>query len=1004
MVERTRDISHLPVARFNSRSCGITSKIPSIKAGRDVVSSTKRILIMFKPDCLAYGMVPETLQLLKKGLDREKIDARFAGLVLLNLTPQLTDRIYAEHVGKDWYEGLFKPFMTAKHPNEKAVRAPIIAAMLEVRNDASRDVVSVIRKNVIGPTDVEEYENKDEIKDTLRYKLILEKGLLTWPFPEDPKGPNYNRIHCSANEKIAGDELYPVFGIKGILSKLYEPSAVKDVLSGWSQQGYADVPGVIRIPIHEYLGADPVIFSRKIIRAFSDNGCVYKDFDEIKAEQLIRSLNDMREMIQGQEFFFNKVTSSIDPTDPINPLKPRVVAIFGAPGSGKTTISDILKNKGVVSILPLTVNEEREKSGATEYELRSKTEILRMIRENEFVGWEILAGNYYGISKRTAEMILRSSGKTFALLAGPTIVYPLREALKGKADFYQVMFKVPPNDLASRITKRATVRDRERGIALSLETQKWMEESFGNFDLITENPNSESETAAAQKLIDFLAKPQNVEFDRKKEASTLAATYPYNAVEMFKDQRQSFSNKDIVTLEKQVMSLVGTTIEAMYRAVRSSLPAETDLGVEFNEFLSGLILHTAKVLVAGIQLRSFQYEDITASPIKFGRIGLCSSKERADKLYKKLKDIQNRMPLEEEMLFDLVHDIGKMENIIQHPEKGYEIAKRLKMFEGWGVEGIDTDVDLIAIKCSHLIGSYMLPDNSLIAVADELSHKDVKSVLARKDGSVDMERMKNFLEKICFFPSKDASGYKDGWLLVLFSEGYFAFGEWLYSVFSRNSDNYDNAIAEIKKSSAGSNMDRIAKCVAMEDADADVNGRTFEYYRDNIVMPNVRACVDEWVFTQKDWDLVVGNLHHISKLRYSTNLICDSLQWIGAKGEKIEDLNNYRNMFKLFVIMAKSLIAFSKDPSRPGDFEFRFTYDDGKEIMGPKNWGPAMDFCNDQLDISTGDIEKVGNSISIVPKEKSKLPNVEITEEIVDGCRLISFKLKGYSGQNPASK
>ena len=349
------------------------------------------------------------------------------------------------------------------------------------------------------------------------------------------------------------------------------------------------------------------------------------------------------------------------------------------------------------------------------------------------------------------------------------------------------------------------------------------------------------------------------------------------------------------------------------------------------------------------------------------------------------------------MLFDLLHDIGKMDNIVLHAEKGYQIAKDMRVFDGWGIEGMDPDVDLIAIKCSHLISSYMLPDNSLVATAEELAHKDIKDVLAREDGSVDMGRMKKFLDRICFFPCKDVSGHQEGWLRVLIAEGYFVFGDWLYSVFERNAGNYDKAIEEIKKSASMMNMDRMVKCVAMEDMEADPKGRTFDDYRDNIIMPNVRAAIDEKVFTQNDWDLVMGNFHNISRLRYSVNSICDFLQFIGAKSEKIEDFNNYRNMFKLFVLMTKSLIAFSKDPSNPDVFEFRFTGPDGKEIMGYKQFGPAMDFLNEQLNASTANINKVGNRIFFVPKGIFQRPDVEVIEEIVDDRRVISFKLNGFS-------
>ena len=303
-MEVSRKISHPQIVRFNPRSFGVApARLP--KATREMAASSKRILVMFKPDSLGLEMAPEGLQILKQGLKREKIDFRIAGLVLLNMTPQIVDMIYSEHKGKDWFERVQKPFYTGNYPNKSTVNAPLLAAMLEIRNDSNRDNISIIRKNIIGPTYIEEFADKiDEVKNTIRYKLVLEKKTDPWPFPnEEFGGPNYNRLHCSADEQAAGGELYPIFGLKGLLSPLYEPEAVKYLLSSFGKSDFVNVPGVVRIPLHEYLGSDPVVLSKKMIKAFNDNGCNYKDFDSQKSARLVKSLNGMKDIIHGQGFF-----------------------------------------------------------------------------------------------------------------------------------------------------------------------------------------------------------------------------------------------------------------------------------------------------------------------------------------------------------------------------------------------------------------------------------------------------------------------------------------------------------------------------------------------------------------------------------------------------------------------------------------------------------------------------------------------------------------------------
>lgn len=262
------------------------------------------MLAMFKPDALGFELVPEGLQLLKEGMDREKIEFRFAGIILLNATHQLSDLICSDNVKQPWYPVKYRPFLTGEYPKECIPQAPLIAMMLEIKRESGRDIFKTVSE-IIGPTNIEKYakENpwEDKVKNTIRYQLVVGKGMAGMP---DTDGPVTNRIHRSANEQNASDELYPIFGVKGILNVIYERSAVNDVLSGWGQRGFADVPGVARIPLHEYLGADPGVLSVNVINALLNaRGCRYRDFDESKAQRLMRSLNEMKGMIQESSSF-----------------------------------------------------------------------------------------------------------------------------------------------------------------------------------------------------------------------------------------------------------------------------------------------------------------------------------------------------------------------------------------------------------------------------------------------------------------------------------------------------------------------------------------------------------------------------------------------------------------------------------------------------------------------------------------------------------------------------
>ncbi len=87
-------------------------------------------LILLKPDAVRRGLVGEILKRFEqKGL-------KFAAMRMLQFTPELAARHYAEHVGKDFYPRL----------EEYILSGPVIAAILE-----GPEAVTVVR-NMLGPT------------------------------------------------------------------------------------------------------------------------------------------------------------------------------------------------------------------------------------------------------------------------------------------------------------------------------------------------------------------------------------------------------------------------------------------------------------------------------------------------------------------------------------------------------------------------------------------------------------------------------------------------------------------------------------------------------------------------------------------------------------------------------------------------------------------------------------------------------------------------------------
>lgn len=90
----------------------------------------ERTLILFKPDCIERRLLGRLLARFEdKGLN-------LIALKMIQVTPELARRHYAEHVQKDFYPGL-ENFITA---------APLVAAVIE-----GPEAIQVVRA-MVGPT------------------------------------------------------------------------------------------------------------------------------------------------------------------------------------------------------------------------------------------------------------------------------------------------------------------------------------------------------------------------------------------------------------------------------------------------------------------------------------------------------------------------------------------------------------------------------------------------------------------------------------------------------------------------------------------------------------------------------------------------------------------------------------------------------------------------------------------------------------------------------------
>lgn len=113
----------------------------------------ERTLIIIKPDAMQRGLATELLgRIERRGL-------RFAGLKLVQITPELAARHYAEHQGKGFYEGLVH-YITS---------CPVIVAAVE-----GPDAVAAVRQ-LMGktkPTEAAPGTMRADFALTIGYNLI----------------------------------------------------------------------------------------------------------------------------------------------------------------------------------------------------------------------------------------------------------------------------------------------------------------------------------------------------------------------------------------------------------------------------------------------------------------------------------------------------------------------------------------------------------------------------------------------------------------------------------------------------------------------------------------------------------------------------------------------------------------------------------------------------------------------------------------------------------------
>ncbi len=184
------------------------------------------------------------------------------------------------------------------------------------------------------------------------------------------------------------------------------------------------------------------------------------------------------------------------PTSFERPAKPMLVVLSGPSGAGKDAVLHRMKETAcpVVCIVTMTTRLRREyEKDKIDYHFVSKEKFQDMIKNDEFLEWARVYGNWYGSPKDA----VRS-----ALAAGQDVIVKVdtqgAAAIKRKVPQTVFVFLIPPTleELVTRLRERHTESPEE----FALRTKMAEEEikSLPMFDYVVVNRQGQLDLAVAE--------------------------------------------------------------------------------------------------------------------------------------------------------------------------------------------------------------------------------------------------------------------------------------------------------------------------------------------------------------------------------------------------------------------------------------------------------------------------------------------------------------------------
>lgn len=191
--------------------------------------------------------------------------------------------------------------------------------------------------------------------------------------------------------------------------------------------------------------------------------------------------------------------------------KPQLVVISAPSGGGKTTITHELRDRNpdfVISVSATTRKPRPGEQDGVDYFFISEAEFMNKVKNNEFLEFEQVHGNYYGTPKEKVLELMRS---------GYTVLFDVdvNGALKIKEKFPEALlfFIHPPSkeELVKRLKNRKTDSPDEIEKRLKRLPEEFAKAPQFDFQIVNEDLNRT--VAEIEKII------------REKQKSTANVTH-----------------------------------------------------------------------------------------------------------------------------------------------------------------------------------------------------------------------------------------------------------------------------------------------------------------------------------------------------------------------------------------------------------------------------------------------------------------------------------------------